>query len=247
MRIDAGPPRGESTQPIEMQTAAIMAGMTATQLEFVLYEETLVLFAERALFWPRRQTLVIADPHFGKAATFRAGGLPVPETTTATMLERLTALLARTRAERLLCLGDLLHARSGRSETTLAAVATWRQSHAQMAFQLVRGNHDAHAGDPPADWAITCVDEPAVEGPFAWRHHPAPHEGAYAIAGHLHPAVRLNGAGRQSTTLPCFYFGAHSGVLPAFGEFTGTALVRPAAGERVFVLVGQSIVEKSVV
>lgn len=247
MRIATGLPRGGSPRPVETQTAAIMAGMAATQLEFVLCEETLVLFAERALFWPRPQTLIIADPHFGKAATFRAGGLPVPETTTATMLDRLTTLLARTRAERLLCLGDLLHARAGRSEATLAAVAAWRQSHAQVAFQLVRGNHDAHAGDPPADWSITCVDEPAVEGPFAWRHHPAPHEGAYAIAGHLHPAVRLNGAGRQSATLPCFYFGAQGGVLPAFGEFTGTALVRPAAGERVFVLVGQSIVEKTVI
>ena len=219
--------------------------MAATQLEFTLCEESLLLLADRALFWPRRRTLMIADPHFGKAATFRAGGLPVPETTTAAMLDRLTALLALTRAERLLCLGDLLHARAGRSETTLAAVATWRRTHAQVDFHLVRGNHDAAAGDPPADWAITCLDEPVLEAPFAWRHHPAPHEGAYTIAGHLHPAVRLSGAGRQSATLPCFYFGAQVAVLPAFGEFTGAALVRPMPGERVFVLAGQSILEKT--
>ena len=221
--------------------------MADAELTITLCDETILLLAERAFFWPRRRMLVIADPHFGKAATFRAGGLPVPEATTTVMLDRLTALLARTQAERLLCLGDLLHARAGRGEATLAAVTAWRRAHAQVAFQLVRGNHDAHAGDPPPDWAITCVDEPSIEAPFAWRHHPAPDATAYAIAGHLHPAVRLNGTGRQSTTLPCFYFGADHGVLPAFGEFTGTALVRPAVGERVFVLVGQSIIEKSVV
>ena len=221
--------------------------MAVTYLEFTLCEESLLLFAERALYWPRRRTLIIADPHFGKAATFRAGGLPVSEATTTVMLDRLTALLAGTGAKRLLCLGDLLHARAGRSDATLAAVTAWRDAHAQLAFQLVRGNHDAHAGDPPADWAITCVDEPSIEEPFAWRHHPAPDAAGYAIAGHLHPAVRLNGAGRQSTTLPCFYFGVDYGVLPAFGEFTGTALVRPATGERVFVVAEQSIIEKSVV
>lgn len=228
------------------QTAAIMEPMAATQLEFTLCEENLLLLADRALFWPRHRTLVIADPHFGKAATFRAGGLPVPEATTAAMLNRLTALLALTHADRLLCLGDLLHARAGRSDAMLAAVTAWRRLHAEVAFHLVRGNHDAHAGDPPAEWAITCINEPSLEAPFAWRHHPAPHEGAYTIAGHLHPAVRLNGAGRQNATLPCFYFGTQVAVLPAFGEFTGTALVRPTPGERIFVLAGRSIIEKTV-
>jgi hypothetical protein len=33
--------------------------------------EKLGLFAERAIYWPARSTLLVADPHFGKAATFR--------------------------------------------------------------------------------------------------------------------------------------------------------------------------------
>jgi hypothetical protein len=36
--------------------------------------------------------------------------------------------------------------------------------------------------------------------------------------------------------LPCFHFGAHCGVLPAFGDFTGMHVVRPEAGDRVFVV-----------
>jgi hypothetical protein len=45
-------------------------------------------------------------------------------------------------------------------------------------------------------------------------------------------------------TLPCFYFGRDYGLLPAFGEFTGTAVIRPRVGESVFVLAGDEIVAK---
>ena len=41
------------------------------------------------------------------------------------------------------------------------------------------------------------------------------------LAGQLHPACRITGAGRDSLRLPCFVLGAHQLVLPAFGEFTG--------------------------
>jgi hypothetical protein len=44
-------------------------------------------------------------------------------------------------------------------------------------------------------------------------------------------------------TLPCFHFGANVAILPAFGEFTGTALVRPVAGDRVYVVAGERVLE----
>jgi len=34
--------------------------------------ERLVLLAERAAYWERARTLLVADPHFGKAAAFLA-------------------------------------------------------------------------------------------------------------------------------------------------------------------------------
>jgi hypothetical protein len=55
--------------------------------------------------------------------------------------------------------------------------------------------------------------------------------------------VALSGNGR-ALTLPCFYFGRDYALLPAFGEFTGTAVVRPRTGERVFVLAEGEIIEK---
>lgn len=205
--------------------------------------ERLVLLPERAAFWERAATLLVADAHWGKAAAFRAGGIAVPGGTTAEGLARLAAALERTGARRLVFLGDLLHAREGRAPATLAAVRGWRERHAGVEMLLVRGNHDRRAGDPPPELGIACVDEPRVEPPFALRHHPEPSAEGYVLAGHLHPGVRLAGAGRQRERLPCFWLGAGVGVLPAFGDFTGLAEVRPAPGDRVFVVAEGEVVE----
>ena len=85
--------------------------------------EKLVLSAERAMFWPRAETLLIADAHFGKAASFRASGVPVPRGTTADALARVDTLIDRTSARRIVFLGDFLHAKEGRAPTTVRAIA----------------------------------------------------------------------------------------------------------------------------
>src|SRR5690242_10324517 len=122
--------------------------------------EEITLLPERALLWPRTSTLLVADAHFGKAATFRASGIFVPRGTTTGALERLDALLERTGATRVVFLGDLLHAREGRSPETLRVVGQWRASRADVDMVLVRGNHDRHAGDPPESLGIRCIDPP---------------------------------------------------------------------------------------
>src|SRR5580698_3926992 len=154
--------------------------------------ERLAVLAERALYWPRKKTLVIADPHFGKAATFRQAGIPVPHGTTATDLDRLRGLIARSGAERLVVLGDFFHASSGRQTPTLAAIAQWRSEHQQLEVLLVRGNHDEHAGDPPAEWNIACRADPIREEPFWLAHHPRAPRSGFVLSGHLHPALTLD-------------------------------------------------------
>ena len=177
--------------------------MTATQTDYpvTLHGEQLVLMPERAIFWPDRATLVISDLHIGKAAAFRVAGVPVPELTTGAMLARLTAAIARTQAGTILCLGDLLHAASGRTPAALEAVRSWREQHRDLTFVLVRGNHDTHAGDPPHEWDMRCVDEPWTFGPFAWRHRPAVTPERYTFAGHVHPAAARNGMAASRSRL----------------------------------------------
>ena len=213
-----------------------------TWLTTMLAGEDVELSHEAALYWRRRKTLVIADAHFGKAAAFRRSGVFVPEGTTEVALERLTRLLEETAAVRIVFIGDFLHAKEGRHPDTLATIERWRERHAAVEMVLVRGNHDRRAGDPPREFRMTCVEAPLLEPPFALAHHPAEVEGHYVLAGHIHPAAKLSGAGRQRARLPCFWFGARVGVLPAFGEFTGVAVVEPDANDRVYVLADEEIV-----
>lgn len=203
--------------------------------------ELLKPLAERALWWPARRALLVADAHFGKAAAFRQLGVPVPQGTTARNLDILSALVGRHGARRLLVLGDFLHsAHAHDAPATLAALAAWRAAHADLAITLVRGNHDDRAGDPPPALAIEVVDEPLRLGGLALCHHPRAVPGAYALAGHLHPCVTV-GRGFDRLRLPCFHFGPEVGVLPAFGAFTGMHPVRPARGDVVFAVAGEVV------
>lgn len=204
--------------------------------------ERLQLLAERAAFWERTRTLLVADPHFGKAASFRALGVAVPRGTTTENLRRLDAAIDRTNAKRVIFLGDFLHAKEGRAPETLRVINEWRANRSSIEMILVRGNHDARAGDPPQELDIKCVTGPLIESPFAFAHHPARSDKGYALAGHIHPGARLRGAGRQHAWLPCFWFGAETGVLPAFGEFTGLADIDPQQGDRVWVVAEDSVV-----
>lgn len=207
--------------------------------------EGLRLLPERALYWERERTLLVADPHWGKAAAFRAAGVPVPGGTTREGLRRLTRALEESRAQRVVFLGDFLHARTGRTEATLEALLVWRQHHPEVDLLLIRGNHDRGAGDPPPELGIRCTDGPVREGRFLLAHHPSTAPELYGLAGHVHPVVRLVGPARERHRLPCFWFGMRGAILPAFGDFTGGAAVSPTPGDRVFVVAGGGVIEIS--
>ncbi|HEX2637520.1 MAG TPA: ligase-associated DNA damage response endonuclease PdeM [Gemmatimonadales bacterium] len=206
--------------------------------------EDILLLSERALFWPRAAALIAADLHWGKAATFRAAGIPVPGGTTSADLARLDAALDRTCARRLLILGDLFHARAGRvAAGTLAELRRWRGLHPELEILLVRGNHDRHAGDPPEDLRINCVNAPAFVPPFILRHEPTAAGEGYTLAGHIHPGLVLSGPALQRERLPCFLLRERMAVLPAFGSFTGLATIEPRAGDRAFVVAEADVIE----
>ena len=206
--------------------------------ETTLCGERVELLAARALHWPRERTVFVADVHLGKAAAFRAGGVPLPRGSTAADLARLTAILQQTQARRLVVLGDFLHAAAGRVAALDAAFKQWRTSHAAIEVVLVRGNHDDRAGDPPTQWDVRVVDEPSPMAPFLCCHLPVAPRTGYALCGHIHPGVTLRGAAEQSERLPCFVLGRRRAILPAFGGFTGLARASPLAGDRLVAIAG---------
>ena len=214
--------------------------MTSSVVEIA--GERLLLLPEKAVYWPAQQMLIIADIHFGKAASFRAQGIPVPRGTTTENLLGLDALIERHGARHVVFLGDFLHARAAHASSTQQAMLAWRQSRPGLRLTLVRGNHDKHAGDPAAILDIELVDEPHMVGPFAFCHHPDLDldGGGYALAGHVHPAWVL--ATRfDSLRLPCFVVGSERMILPSFGSFTGGHVVRREAGDAIFVTSGEAV------
>jgi DNA ligase-associated metallophosphoesterase len=208
----------------------------------------LLLLPERAAWEPRTRTLWIADVHLGKAATFRALGQPAPGGTTLENLARLAALVEAWGAARVVFLGDLFHARQAYAPAQLGAFLAWRRRHLALEIVLVRGNHDARAGDPPASAGIEMADEPYTSGGVEGRHFPlddaaalrAP--GPTVLAGHIHPAVRLRGPGRDCLRFPCFVLEGRQVVLPAFGEFTGAALVAPSPAAEICAITAAGLV-----
>jgi DNA ligase-associated metallophosphoesterase len=204
--------------------------------------ERLRLLGERALFWERTRTLLVADPHFGKAAAFRAAGVLVPRGTTGETLGRLDTALDRTRAERIVFLGDFLHAREGRAPETLGAINDWRARWSPVEMLLVRGNHDKRAGDPPPELEMRCENAPVIETPFVFAHHPVRSDAGYILSGHVHPGARLFGPGGERSRLPCFWFGREIAVLPAFGEFTGLAIIDRSEGDDVWVVADGEVI-----
>lgn len=203
--------------------------------------ESLLCLTQHALVWPAQRTLFVADVHLGKAASFRAAGVPLPSGHSGHDLDRLSSLIDVHHAKRLVILGDLVHTQTSYTAALDRKFRDFRSRHGDVNMLLVRGNHDLHAGDAPASWGLQVVAEPFAVGPFACCHEPHAAAGmGYELAGHLHPAVRLQTA-REGVTLPCFWQHAQGMVLPAFGSLTGKYVVRLKMDESAVVVAGTQL------
>ena len=176
---------------------------------------------DKSVWWPDARTLFVADAHVGKATVFRARGLPVPDGVTHETLDALTQAVVACGAQRLVLLGDFLHAREAQQPAVANALQDWRRRHPLLSVTLVRGNHDRHAGDPPPGLGFDSADEPLELGELTACHHPQQIAGTTVLAGHWHPVARLAGRGRDALRLPAFWHSPGLLVLPSYGAFTG--------------------------
>lgn len=208
----------------------------------------ITLLPGRAAWLPATQTLLVADLHLGKAATFRQAGIPVPEGSAQADLARLEQLVAERRPRRLIILGDLFHARSGCTERVFEEFAAVRARMAATEVLLVVGNHDRSVGRLPATLGIDSCFRTLDEPPFHFVHEPAtdlpePDRTAFTIAGHLHPTLSIGAPGGDRIAERCFVAQDDVLVLPAFGSFTGGHRVEPEPGMRLWVARDDGVVE----
>jgi DNA ligase-associated metallophosphoesterase len=207
--------------------------------------ESLDLLPDRAVYWPKEKTLYVADTHFGKAATFRKVGIPVSEHTTAEDCLRLSKLAESTGAEKLIILGDFLHARAGRAQPVRNQLFHWRDQYKQLHIVLIRGNHDNQSGDPWPELDIECMPDPTEGKSWDLRHLPIDSPSRPFMAGHLHPGYRLSGTGRDTLRSPCWVVGEKRIILPAFGGFTGLKNVTLEPCEKLYLTNGKEIIPLS--
>ena len=189
--------------------------------------EAVTLLAERALYWPAREALLIADLHLGKADLFRRAGIGLPSGGTGDDLARLGRLLQRHPVRSLWILGDVLHGAAHRA-SWYRQWQGWREQHATLEIGALAGNHDRVL--PKADLGIRLLGERVQEGPFLLRHDPQPHPELHVLCGHLHPLARLPGMQRR---WPAFWLRERLTVLPAYSQFTAGIAPVLDAGERL--------------
>jgi DNA ligase-associated metallophosphoesterase len=196
--------------------------------------QQLWLSPDRSIFWEEEKCLIVSDLHFGKTGHFRKSGIGVPAMVYRDDLQRLLSLVQYFQPRELLVVGDLFHSRENKE---LTLFRKWRKDLAHLSIRLVKGNHDILDEEWYRQSEIEVVPEKWEMGDFAFVHDittaPAP---GYCFSGHIHPGIRINGLGRQSVRLPCFYFGADYAVLPAFSHFTGMASIDPGPRESVFAI-----------
>lgn len=207
--------------------------------------EKVELLPEKLIFLPQRQTLLVADTHFGKAATFRKAGIPVPNGTTAAMLQTLSNVIDRCSVQRLIVLGDFVHSSVAASADFELELFEWRSKYAALDLRLVPGNHDCGRSKLFEELKLEISPEPFAEPPFAFCHfHQASADSkSFAFAGHIHPAIQVRDFGNIRSKFPCFAFAKTYALLPAFGHFTGCHVVLRSDFEQVFAVVEDRVIE----
>jgi uncharacterized protein len=217
--------------------------------------QQLWLSPDRCIFWEEEKCLILSDLHFGKTGHFRKSGIAVPPSVYKEDLQRLLSLIQYFQPRELLVVGDLFHSRENKE---LALFRKWREDLSHIAIRLIKGNHDILHADWYHDAGIVVSPETWQIGEFAFIHDitaiaamagadseassaiagavAAERPASYCFSGHIHPGIRINGLGRQSLRLPCFYFGSDYSVLPAFSRFTGMASIDPGPGDQVFAI-----------
>lgn len=209
------------------------------------HEQTLWLSDQRCIFWEEDKSLILSDLHLGKTGHFRKAGIPVPQNVFKEDLHRLIAQLQYFKPDNLIIVGDLFHSHANKE---MDLFLKWRNDIPDINIRLVKGNHDILSGKFYDSANIRVSDQNFLAFPFCFTHDIAikckdENDASFTFSGHIHPGIRINGLGKQSLSFPCFYFAKEFAVLPAFSVFTGLTRVRPEAGDKVFALIENNVVE----
>lgn len=171
---------------------------------------------EGGLFHPASRSLLIADLHLEKASSYALRGQMLPPYDSIETLRRVAALVERTGAAALYCLGDSFHDRGGAARLPDEALGLLGLLTAKTRWTWITGNHDAAISDPLGGRIAAEVE---LDG-MLLRHEADPDDPRPEISGHYHPKYQVTLRGRR-VSRPCFVAGRSKLILPSFGVLTG--------------------------
>lgn len=209
--------------------------------------QRIVFMPQRCALWVETATLILADLHLGKLETIAATGAPMPSGLLESELARLEQACDVSGAQRVLVLGDFLHASVGATEAVCDAFAAVR-ARVDANVEVVPGNHDRGLARVAERCGVRMLEDVVPEGPFVFTHDAMALEGdtrrdRVVWSGHEHPAVVLRRRSER-IKLPAFVVSDGEVVVPAFCSFTGGGMARGRGPgrARVFV-VGEEVWE----
>lgn len=191
--------------------------MTIAEQEITVAGTSMLLNNMRSAFCEASSALVISDLHVGKTAHFRRHGIAVPKNVLESDLHRLGDLLNHYQAEKLVVVGDLLHAGDNSDVDHFCA---WRQTFSHVEVHLVEGNHDRISSSLEEKLCLTIREKSLEMNGLRLVHDFEPENLQFQITGHIHPGIVLRTA-VSSLRLPCFAITDRQLLLPAFSRFTG--------------------------
>ena len=194
------------------------------------------MHASGVLFWEEESMLLISDVHLGKVSHFRKFGAAVPQQAVQKNFTAMDTAIDYFHPKTVVFMGDLFHS-SLNTEWELFEIWVARQS---AKIILVSGNHDIISPLKYEALGVEVIEELILNN-FLLTHHPEERDGFFNFCGHIHPAIKLTGFGRQTVRLPCFYKSPLQLILPAFGTFTGTFTLQAKKDCEVFALLGDAV------
>ena len=201
-----------------------------------IHNQNFKMHASGVLFWEEQSILLISDVHLGKVSHFRKFGAAVPQQAVQKNFTAMDTAIDYFYPKTVVFMGDLFHS-SLNTEWELFEIWVAEQS---ANIILVSGNHDIISPLKYEALGIEVLEE-LILANFLLTHHPEERDGFFNFCGHIHPAIKLTGFGRQTVRLPCFYKSPIQLILPAFGTFTGTYTLQAKKDCEVFALLGDAV------
>lgn len=192
--------------------------MQINKKQILFGHHNLWLTTARAIYWPDESILILSDLHQGKAAHFRKNGIAIPTTVNSSDLSRLDQLVREFNPQKIIFVGDLLHANSN---SEFQQLKNFISTYPDLEFILIKGNHDRISTTKILDLGIHKIVETLIIQDVVFVHEPFTSPSHLTICGHKHPGITIKLPNKKKISLPCFVLSERQIILPAFSLFTG--------------------------